>query len=315
MLTLKETAMFTRILVPTDFSKPSDAALAHARRLAGNTGATIHLLHVVDNMFLRAVLGDPHDYETAALRQLQDRAPAQPGVSFLLTVERSDEPADEITSYARTHGIDLIVMGTHGRGRMAHLLLGSVAEKVARTAPCPVLTMRDAPHAEDVTGIRILVPTDFSPAADAALGCARRLAARLRGSIRLLHVVEHPGIGPSYGSELCVPESAAVREEQVAKAKADLSCRILVDKRSRVTITSDVLLGPSSTMITAYAGDNGFDLIVMGTRGRGGFARLLIGSVAESVIRTAPCPVLTVKSGEASTTARVAEAEAAGAVA
>ena len=77
MLTLKETAMFTRILVPTDFSKPSDAALAHARRLADDTGATIHLLHVVDNMFLRAVLGDPHDYEAAALRQLQDRAPAQ----------------------------------------------------------------------------------------------------------------------------------------------------------------------------------------------------------------------------------------------
>jgi len=307
--------MFTRILVPTDFSKPSDAALAHAKRLAANTGATIHLLHVVDNMFLRAVLGDPHDYEAAALRQLQDRAPTQPGVNSLLAVERSDEPADEITSYARTHGIDMIVMGTHGRGRMAHLLLGSVAEKVARTAPCPVLTMRDAPPAADVKGIRILVPTDFSPAADAALGCARRLAAKLRGSIRLLHVVEHPGIGASYGAELGAPEPAVVREEQVAKAKADLSGRILVDSRSRVTITSDVVLGPSSTMIAAYAGDNGFDLIVMGTRGRGGFARLLIGSVAESVIRTASCPVLTVKAGETSTTARVTEAEAAGAVA
>ncbi len=134
--------MFTRILVPTDFSKPSDAALAHARRLASNTGATIHLLHVVDNLFLRAVLGDPHDYEAAALRQLQDREAAHAeDISSILAVERSDEPADEITSYARTHGIDMIVMGTHGRGRMAHLLLGSVAARVARTAPCPVLTM------------------------------------------------------------------------------------------------------------------------------------------------------------------------------
>ena len=143
---VKETSMFTRILVPTDFSKPSDAALAHARRLADSMGASLHVLHVVDNMFLRAVLGDPRDYEAAALRQLQDRVPAEDrGQMTSLAVERSDQPAERIIGYARAHGIDLIVMGTHGRGRVAHLLLGSVAEKVARTAPCPVLTMRDAP--------------------------------------------------------------------------------------------------------------------------------------------------------------------------
>ena len=305
--------MFTRILVPTDFSRPSDAALVYARRLAAYTGATIHLLHVVDNLFLRAVLGDPHDYEAAALRRLQERTPARADIPSILAVERSDAPADEITSYARTHAIDLIAMGTHGRGRMAHLLLGSVAERVARTAPCPVLTMRDAPHADDLKGIRILVPTDFSPSADAALGCARRLAARLSGSIRLLHVVEHPGFDASYGSELSFPEVTAVREQQVTHARTDLSSRSLVDDHSRVRITSDVLLGPSATMIADYAGDNGFDLIVMGTRGRGGFARLLIGSVAESIIRTAPCPVLTVKDVE---TAAVALLDvAAGAVA
>jgi nucleotide-binding universal stress UspA family protein len=311
----EETSMFNRILVPTDFSKPSDAALAHAKRLAANTGATLHLLHVVDNLFLRAVLGDPHDYEAAALRQLRDRAPAPTGdIASILAVERSDEPADEITSYARTHGIDLIVMGTHGRGRMAHLLLGSVAEKVSRTSPCPVLTLRDAPQTEELKGVRILVPTDFGPSADAALGCARRLAARLRGSVCLLHVIEHPGIGASFGSELYVPEPAAVRQEQVAKAKIQLSRRILVDSRSRVKVTSDIVFGPSSTMIAAYAHDSGFDLIVMGTRGRGGLAHLLIGSVAESVIRTASCPVLTVKARETATAAQTAEAAAACAV-
>jgi len=305
--------MFTRILVPTDFSRPSDAALVYARRLAAHTGATIHLLHVVDNLFLRAVLGDPHDYEAAALRQLQDRTPARAEVASILAVERSDAPADEITSYARTHAIELIVMGTHGRGRMAHLLLGSVAERVARTAPCPVLTMRDAPDVDDLKGVRILVPTDFSSSADAALGCARRLAARLSGSIRLLHVVEHPGFDASYGSELSVPEVTALREQQMAHARTDLSSRNLLIDHSRVPITSDVLLGPGSTMIADYAGDNAFDLIVMGTRGRGGFARLLIGSVAESIIRTAPCPVLTVKDLE--TAAVVPLGEAAGAVA
>ena len=300
--------MFARILVATDFSAPSDAALAHARRLAERTGAGLHVLHVVDNLFMRAVLGDPRDYETAALRQMQDRVPAGAGATpAILTVERSDEPADEITSYARTHGIDLIVMGTHGRGRMAHLLLGSVAEKVARTAPCPVLTMREAAPAPGKEGLRILVPTDFSACSDAALGCAKRLAARLRGSIRLMHVMEHSAVGTSLGSEMFIPEPPEIRAERVANARIQLSRRILADSRSRVKVTSDVVFGPSGATIAAYAGDNGFDLIIMGTRGRTGLAHLLMGSVAESVIRTAPCPVLTVKS---STAARVPAADA-----
>lgn len=298
--------MFARILVATDFSAPSDAALAYARRLGERTGAGLHVLHVVDNMFMRAVLGDPRDYETAALRQMQDRVPAGAGgTGALLTVERSDEPADEITSYARTREIDLIVMGTHGRGRMAHLLLGSVAEKVARTAPCPVVTMREAPRTAELDGLRILVPTDFSPSSDAALGAARRLAAKVRGTVRLLHVIERPAMSTPFGSELCVPEPPL--EEQTATPRAHLSQRMLVDSRSRVKMESDVIFGPTGAMITGYAGANGFDLIVMGTRGRGGLAHLLMGSVAESVIRTAPCPVLTVKAGKA-TQARVTDA-------
>jgi nucleotide-binding universal stress UspA family protein len=289
--------MFTRILVPTDFSKPSDAALAHARRLADSTGATLHVLHVVDNMFLRAVLADPRDYETAALRQLQDRVPTEDrGAPAILVLERSDEPADEITSYARTHDIDLIVMGTHGRGRMAHLLLGSVAEKVARTAPCPVLTMRDNPLTSSVENLRILVPTDFSPSSDAALGCANRLAAQLGGSIRMLHVIENAAVGTSFGSEVFIPEPPEGLTERTMEARIQLSQRILEDGRSRVSVTGDVIHGPVGAMITAYAGDTGFDLIVMGTRGRGGLAHLLMGSIAESVIRTAHCPVLTVRS-------------------
>jgi nucleotide-binding universal stress UspA family protein len=288
--------MFARILAATDFSAPSEAALVQARHLAASTGATLHVIHVVDNMFLRAVLADPRDYDTAALRQLRDQMPAGEEVPTVLAVERSDEPADEITSYARIHDIDLIVMGTHGRGRVAHLLLGSVAEKVARTAPCPVLTLREAPVAPGEDGLRLLVPTDFSPASDAALGCAKRLAARIGASIHLVHVVAPPAIPSSFGSEVYVPDPAAIQEEYIANAKTQLARRILVDARSRVKATSEVICNanPAGT-IMAYAASNRFDLIVMGTHGRGGIARLLMGSVAESVIRTAACPVLTVK--------------------
>ena len=283
--------MFARILAATDFSAPSDAALAEARRLAQSLGASLHVLHVVDNMFMRAVLADPRDYETAALRQLQDRVPA--GEHATLVVERSDEPSDEITSYARVHDIELIVMGTHGRGRMAHLLLGSVAEKVARTAPCPVLTMREAAAAAG-EGARILVPTDFSGCSDAALGCAKRLAAKTGGSVRVLHVMEHTAVAAGLGSEF-VPEPPEMAAERVTNAQTELARRMIVDSRSRVAIAGDVVHGPIAPTIDAYARDNGFNLIVMGTHGRTGLAHLLMGSVAESVIRTAPCPVLTVK--------------------
>jgi nucleotide-binding universal stress UspA family protein len=283
--------MFARILAATDFSAPSDAALAEARRLARSLGASLHVLHVVDNMFMRVVLADPRDYETVALRQLQDRVPADDRAT--LVVERSDEPADEIASYARVHDIELIVMGTHGRGRMAHLLLGSVAEKVARTAPCPVLTMREAAPAAG-EGLRILVPTDFSACSDAALGCAKRLAARVGGLVRVLHVMEHSAVAAGLGSEF-VPEPPEMVAERITKAKAELARRMIIDSRSRVVIAGDVVHGPIGTTIESYARDNRFDLIVMGTHGRKGLAHLLMGSVAESVIRTAPCPVLTVK--------------------
>ena len=142
--------MFTRILVPIDFSAPSDAALASARTLASTFGASLHVLHVMENVFLRAVVGDPHDLQVAARRQLNERLTDDDRrrLRAVTVVEQSDEPADEIVSYARTANIDLIVMGTHGRSGVAHMLMGSVAERVVRSAPCPVMTMREA------TGVR-----------------------------------------------------------------------------------------------------------------------------------------------------------------
>ena len=291
--------MFTRILVPTDFSRPSDAALAHARHLAGNTGATLHVLHVVDDLFLRTVLADSRDHEAAALRQLQSRVPAESGgPTTVLVVEHSEDPASEITSYARAQGIDLIVIGTHGRGRMAHLLLGSVAEKVARTASCAVLTVRDT-SAVRVEGMDILVPTDFSACADAALACATAWAAAFGGTVRMLHVVENSARGASLGSELFAAESPDLQRERIRQARIELSRRILTAEPPRVVVAADVIEGPVAATIATYARCNGFGLVVMGTRGLSGVAHVLMGSIAESVMRTAPCPVLTMRAAKA----------------
>jgi len=133
-----------QILVATDFSEVSTAAIDYGCDLARRFGASLHLLHVMENPFLRPTPGDPHTLKTATLGHLLDRLTDDDRLALHATaaLETSDDPAGEIVKYAKTHAVDLIVLGTHGRGGVAHLLLGSVAEKVVRTAPCPVLTVR-----------------------------------------------------------------------------------------------------------------------------------------------------------------------------
>lgn len=310
--------MFTRILVPTDFSEPSDAALEYARTLACTFGAGLRVLHVLENEFLRPVVADPHALETAALRRLQERLTDDDRRTLhaIPVVERSDEPADEVVSYGRTEDIDLIVMGTHGRRGMAHLLMGSVAEKVIRTAPCPVLTLSEAAaRRTNANPMRILVPTDFSPASDAALGCARRLATRFGASLHLLHVLEDPPVGGTFGSEFYLADSPDMRTARLNDARDRLAHRMMPVDRSQVHATPEVIFGQSAQTIVDYAADGDVDVIVMGTHGRGGMAHLLMGSVAERVIRTAPCPVLTVRDLAEPVVVRTVETAAVGATA
>jgi nucleotide-binding universal stress UspA family protein len=145
------------ILVPTDFSEASDAALTYGRELAGRFGATLHLLHATDNLQL-AALGEPYYGETlmdlqrtieaTARKRLEELAidSDRSGPPTRRTAVTSTAPALAIVEYARSHQIDLIVMGTHGRGPLTHLVMGSVAERVVRIAPCPVLTVRHPQH-------------------------------------------------------------------------------------------------------------------------------------------------------------------------
>jgi nucleotide-binding universal stress UspA family protein len=133
-----------QVLVAVDFEPASDTALTYGRALARMFGARLHLLHVVENNFLRPIASDPRTVAERAQRRLRQRlAPEDsraPGVA--VAVEVSDTPADAIVDYAGDSGIDLIVIGTHGRRGKDRLLMGSVAERVIRRAPCPVLTVR-----------------------------------------------------------------------------------------------------------------------------------------------------------------------------
>lgn len=140
----------------------------------------------------------------------------------------------------------------------------------------------------------ILVATDFSDASTLALEYARVLAQRFGAGLRVLHVVETP---IPLGSELYVPEVMTVSERAVHEAQQQLAVTL-----AHVTgddVIGQVLVGNAAKKIVEYASDHDVDVIVMGTHGRSALAHLLMGSVAERVIRTAPCPVLTVRETEA----------------
>jgi nucleotide-binding universal stress UspA family protein len=145
-----------RILVPTDFSKSSANALAYAVAFAEKFGAEIHLLHVVQDLALfipEAVLiapapAPPVEQFTAAARAALERAITdlqRPGLTVHPQVAEGT-PYEEIVRFARERDVDLIVIGTHGRTGLAHILLGGVTDKVVRRAPCPVLTVRPHEH-------------------------------------------------------------------------------------------------------------------------------------------------------------------------
>ena len=146
-----------KILVPTDFGEAADVALNYARALAKNFGASIDLLHVAEDAAARMFAGEVYvavpptlqrDIEEAARKQLHQRTidnDPEP-LPVRRVVIASNAPAMAIVNYAKDTAIDLIVMGTHGRGPMAHLLMGSVAERVVRLAGCPVLVVRHPEH-------------------------------------------------------------------------------------------------------------------------------------------------------------------------
>jgi nucleotide-binding universal stress UspA family protein len=145
---------------------------------------------------------------------------------------------------------------------------------------------------------RILVPTDFSPTADAALDYAFGLAERFGATLQLLHVLDDPFVFEGMSAEAYIAEAPMLRTAMLDDAREKLRHRA-GPREPRVQVETEVLFGHGARTIAEYAAERGVDLIVMGTHGRTGFAHLLLGSIAERLVRTAPCPVLTVRHPEA----------------
>jgi nucleotide-binding universal stress UspA family protein len=144
------------ILVPTDFSDASQAALEYAKGLAEAFNASLHIVHVMEDLLAQAWSAEVYVASMPNLRSEIDKEARERLATMVTADERqrfsvttdvlAGNPFLEIIRYAKAQSIDIIVIGTHGRGPIAHMLLGSVAEKVVRKSPCPVLTVRDPHH-------------------------------------------------------------------------------------------------------------------------------------------------------------------------
>lgn len=296
-----------RILLPTDFSECSNAALDHALFLAEHFKAGLDLLHVV-------VLHEIDPWESARdgfpdrediERRLREMAAGE--MKGLLEERetgrleirerqrRGVAAAPAIVEYATEEDVDLVVMGAHGRRGFRRFLLGSVAEEVVRLAPCPVLTLRSADPASALHKVDdVLVPFDFSKHSKTALAAAAETASSYGARLHLLHVIEpimepHPYVPVHYR-----PESFDLPQLK-ARVEEDLGPIIAEVVGDTVPCETHVLEGHPAWCIVDQAEKLGADLIAMATHGRTGLAHFFLGSVTEKVVRGAHCPVLTIK--------------------
>jgi len=289
----------SRVLCPTDFSEVSTKAEAYATALAEHYDASLHLLHVDPPMPIMAPYGEipvdvrlfeeQREQALADLATAGDRARAA-GVDTTTSV-RGGHPAREILAVIEEQAADLLVIGTHGRGGVEHLLLGSVAEKIVRKAPCPVMVVPPASHPESgVLFKRILCPVDGSVASAAAVTFALSLARETDGEVVLLQVVEPVPASGEFGAL----DAAEYRRIGDAHAQTVLSAAVPAEVRTWCRVREMIAHGKPSERILDAAGDERVDVIVMGVRGRGAIDMLAFGSTTNDVIRRSACPVLAV---------------------
>jgi nucleotide-binding universal stress UspA family protein len=293
------------ILAPVDFSPTSESGVAFAAGVAERFHARIQLLYAVEPPSL-----PQWGYAYVPLHEAKLRREAREGLQQLTrdcgledrlveqTEVRMGSAASTICEVAREEQVDLITMPAHRHSAVGRLFIGSVTQRVVRCAPCPVLVVRDRTlksQAErkqfDVK--RILVPTDFSDASKKAFPYATALARKFGAAITLVHVV------PTHLA-LSLSQLGVMLEEKrlIERARQELPRFREAELDPHLQISTLVLAGGPTYGICQTAESEAADLIVMATHGHTALQRFVIGSVAEHVLREAPCPVLVVREPE-----------------
>src|SRR5271157_2606066 len=285
--------LLTKILVTTDFSEVSDRALDYAVALARRYDARIYLAHVITP--------DPFQFAEPQLAQAtyeKVRQAAEEGITDILISGKLRGVPHEVLmeegnvwptldNLITEHEIDLVVVGTHGRGKVQKILIGSVAEEIFRQADCAVLTVGPAVKGampKEIELKSILFATDFGPGAEKAAAHAFSLAQEHGARLSLLHVIE---------------SSAAYTEESVARQREINIARMkqLMPAGSENWCKPEfrVTFGAAVEEILLATRESHVDLIVMGAKPRKSLAGHVPLTIAYNVVTKALCPVLTVR--------------------
>jgi nucleotide-binding universal stress UspA family protein len=288
-----------KILVAFDGSDNALRACSAAACVAKAYGAEVTVLHAMGGPSIYAApLANEEKVRAAKAKELMDKAVSfikKEGVSVQgETIEVRASTVQAIVEYAEQMKADLTVLGTRGMGGFRKLLIGSVSSGVATHARMPVMVVRNGGKGEGVEFKRIMIATDGSKDAAKAVTMGADMAGTLKSELTILNVIHIPTSAYASGApsvidrlekdaredaEKIVSEAASAAKEKGVKAKVDII----------QSITSPV------NGIAEYAGKSGIDLLVVGTRGLGGFRRVILGSVASGLLSYAGCSVLIVR--------------------
>lgn len=289
--------MYEDVLVPFDGSEGAAEVLHHASEIAYWADSTIHVLYVADTnrdsvtvvegQTVDALAQEGEDMVEEATKTLDSL-----GVPSETDVVQGD-PAPTIVEYAERYDYDLVVMPTHGREGLSRYLIGSVSEKVVRLSSVPVLTVRMQPDEQLTFPYEdILIPTDGSTAATHAAEHLVELAAALDATVHVLSVVDDSALGPDVRSTVSGEESEQAATDAVETVVSDAETHGVTDTVRHIEH------GTPAEEILDCIESNDIHAVGMGTTGKRGTDRILLGSVAEKTVRSAPVPVMTVTKPE-----------------
>ncbi|MCB9894369.1 MAG: universal stress protein [Planctomycetes bacterium] len=288
-----------RIVVPTDFSDTADTAIKLSTELADYYSANLDLVNVVDAT-VYAYAGYP--FASLSKELMTGAETALNKVKLTLKNGKlnryllSGSPAREIADHAKRHKAELIVIGTHGHGAVARFFLGSVADRVVHEADCDVIVTKQPkgkikhPKKKTKPFSRILFPTDFSDTSKRALDKAIAFTEDMDAELFVMHTIDDSLI-----STHVEEERHLILKELRRHALDEMRKQLPSELMDNFETIGAVKRGDPGKQIAAYAETHHCDLIVMGTHGRTGIERALIGSVADKVVRRAKCPVYLVR--------------------
>ena len=287
-LELKPVITIKNILFATDFEVAAKRALPFAVALTDHYCAKLYVVHVIPEQAyvfaqpesLERILKETRDFTGYTLHQLTHSLTR--GDRRCEALLENGDVVQVLTELAELHAADLVVLGTSGRKGLDKLLVGSVAEEVLRTAPCPVLAVGAHVSTQASAGIQSIVcAVDFSPSSLRATEYAISLAKEYEAHLTLIHVVD----------------GVLRKSPRIAVHLGDMRLRQLISPEAELKYEPEVLteVGLVAECILAVANDLLADIIVMGVRGMGALAQTAshLGSIAHRIVSSAKCPVLT----------------------